>query len=84
MKYYLTRLVNLILLFVLFVSCAQPKERIRASFNQNWQFLKGDTEQEHLSTFDDSSWRTLDLPHDWAIEGPFDKANDARTGGLPI
>ena len=20
--------------------------------------------------FDDSSWRELDLPHDWAIEGP--------------
>jgi beta-galactosidase len=26
--------------------------------------------------FDDSQWRVLDLPHDWAVEGPFDeKAN---------
>jgi beta-galactosidase len=23
--------------------------------------------------YDDSEWRTLDLPHDWAVEGPFDK-----------
>ena len=23
--------------------------------------------------FDDSGWRTLDLPHDWAVEVPFDK-----------
>lgn len=26
--------------------------------------------------FDDSSWRTLDLPHDWAIELPLDPAGD--------
>jgi hypothetical protein len=26
--------------------------------------------------YDDSDWRRLDLPHDWAVEGPFDpKAN---------
>ena len=26
--------------------------------------------------YDDSDWRVLDLPHDWAVEGPFDeKAN---------
>ena len=24
-------------------------------------------------TFDDRSWRNLDLPHDWAVEQPFDK-----------
>src|SRR5689334_13620735 len=23
------------------------------------------------STFDDSQWRSLNLPHDWGIEGPF-------------
>lgn len=23
--------------------------------------------------FDDSEWRILDLPHDWAVEGPFDQ-----------
>jgi beta-galactosidase len=33
--------------------------------------------------FDDSSWRKLDVPHDWGVEGPFrdDLAND--TGKLP-
>ena len=35
-------------------------------------------------SFDDAAWRELDLPHDWAIEGPFDPKYDARTGGLPI
>ncbi|MRW92249.1 DUF4982 domain-containing protein [Duganella sp. FT80W] len=31
------------------------------------------------SEYDDSDWRRLDLPHDWAVEGPFDpKANVAQ------
>jgi beta-galactosidase len=30
--------------------------------------------------FDDSSWRRVDLPHDWAIEGPF--LRDGPHGGM--
>ena len=33
--------------------------------------------------YDDSTWRTLDLPHDWAIEGPFDQSLPGETGKLP-
>jgi beta-galactosidase len=33
--------------------------------------------------FDDSSWRKLDLPHDYAIEGPFTTAVSGSTGRLP-
>jgi len=33
--------------------------------------------------FDDSVWRSLDLPHDWAIEGPFDIQLPGKTGKLP-
>jgi beta-galactosidase len=36
------------------------------------------------STFDDSSWRLLDLPHDWGIEGPFSSAGNGGTGRLPF
>ena len=32
---------------------------------------------------DDSDWRSLDLPHDWAIEGPFRADLDGYTGKLP-
>ena len=35
------------------------------------------------SGFDDSAWRKLDLPHDWAIEGPFDIKLSGDTGKLP-
>jgi beta-galactosidase len=33
--------------------------------------------------FDDRSWRQLNLPHDWGIEGPFDQALPGETGKLP-
>jgi beta-galactosidase len=33
--------------------------------------------------FNDSSWRTLTLPHDWGIEGPFRLELDGATGKLP-
>lgn len=31
--------------------------------------------------FDDSSWEMLDLPHDWAIKGPFQQGWNAEVGG---
>jgi beta-galactosidase len=33
------------------------------------------------SNFDDSSWRQLNLPHDWAIEGPFNINRADGVGG---
>jgi len=54
------------------------------SFNENWRFHKGDIPGAEKASFDDSTWRSLCLPHDWAIEGPFDKKYNARCGGLPF
>ncbi len=34
-------------------------------------------------TYDDSSWRRLNLPHDWGIEGPFKQEYSGETGKLP-
>ncbi|QBY06160.1 DUF4982 domain-containing protein [Thalassotalea sp. HSM 43] len=56
----------------------------KQSFNAQWQFAKGDIEGAHQSDFNDAQWRVLDLPHDWAIEGPFSKKYSARNGGLPV
>ncbi len=33
--------------------------------------------------FDDSSWREVNLPHDYAIEGPFTTTVSGSTGRLP-
>ena len=48
--------------------------------DRNWLFNKGDvTGADGASLPADSTWRKLNLPHDWAIEGPFDSAA-ATTG----
>lgn len=56
-----------------------PVRRTIASFDTDWRFLKGDATGAELANFDDAAWRKLDVPHDWSIEGPFDKNNP--TGG---
>jgi len=37
-------------------------------FNDGWRFHRGDASGADASAFDDSAWRTLDVPHDWSIE----------------
>ncbi|OQA85723.1 MAG: Beta-galactosidase [Lentisphaerae bacterium ADurb.Bin242] len=41
-------------------------------FNKGWKFIRGFSEEMLAGNYDDSSWRTLDLPHDWSIENDFD------------
>jgi beta-galactosidase len=36
------------------------------------------------AAFDDSSWRRLDLPHDWGVEGQFSTTGRGDTGRLPF
>jgi beta-galactosidase len=48
-------------------------------FDQGWKFFLGDTATAGLTDFDDRSWRELDLPHDWSIEGSINPKNP--TGG---
>ncbi len=50
-------------------------------FNFDWKFFLGDAANAQQPEFDDSNWRNLDLPHDWSIEGKFDKDNPAGVGG---
>jgi beta-galactosidase len=70
-----------------FLNCRQESTqspRLKESFNKGWKFTKGDFKNAYLSDFDDSSWRPLDLPHDWAIEGPFTQEVGYNGGYLPF
>ena len=53
--------------------------RLLISFDPDWRFLKTDAPGAEVPGFDDSSWRRVDVPHDWGIEGPFSRDNP--TGG---
>ena len=58
---------------------AQARER--QCFDQNWRFLLGDSTQMANLDYNDSWWRQLDVPHDWAIEGDFYVGNPSGAGG---
>ena len=57
--------------------------RQRISFNDGWRFYKGDGEGAEQPGFRDDRWLEVRLPHDWAIEGPFDSHLNPHTGALP-
>lgn len=66
----------------LLISCAaEQKPREVQDFTENWRFNLGDTAIASESEFVDSTWRTLDLPHDWSIEADFSETNPATPGG---
>lgn len=51
------------------------------SFDADWRFHLGDTTGAQASTFDDSSWTGLRVPHDWSISLPFNQNSPAGSGG---
>ena len=70
---------------------AGPRERLLA--DAGWRFHLGDEwgPAQNLAKagsgygpaspeFSDASWRRVDLPHDWAVELPFDRRADAQHG----
>ncbi|WP_144059752.1 glycoside hydrolase family 2 TIM barrel-domain containing protein [Rhodopirellula sallentina] len=76
----------LLTLFCLSVfSCCSAGAGERMPFDSNWKFSLGDFDTAQRPTFDDSQWRTLDVPHDWSIEGEYAKDNPmgAQCGYLP-
>jgi beta-galactosidase len=74
---------------------SQEAPRTRESFNSDWKFIKffnasdeavtenKEPENLELPSVSDDNWRSLDLPHDWAIEGPFSDTLENNTGLLP-
>lgn len=50
-------------------------------FDSDWKFFLGDTLPASLNDFNDMSWRSLDLPHDWSIEGKISPRNPTGCPG---
>jgi beta-galactosidase len=74
---------------------SSPRERLLMDFG--WKFhlgnewgiahswAKAGTGSGPASmSFSDASWRTVNLPHDWAVELPFDSNADAGHGFKPV
>jgi len=72
-----------------------PRERLL--MDSGWKFHLGDDwgPADNLTkagsssgpagvSYSDASWRSVNLPHDWAIELPFDSTSDAAHGFKPV
>jgi len=77
---WLGRGTLLALLVAPFTAAAQGW-RATLAFDRGWRFHLGDVAAAQDPTFSDSGWRTLDLPHDWSIEGEFSDTNPAGASG---
>ncbi|WP_461255736.1 glycoside hydrolase family 2 TIM barrel-domain containing protein [Treponema sp. R80B11-R83G3] len=47
------------------------KDNSALLFNKSWKFLHGDAKNAYMVNFCDSTWKNVDLPHDWVISQPF-------------
>ncbi|HXX65219.1 MAG TPA: beta-galactosidase GalB [Bacteroidota bacterium] len=55
--------------------------RSTSNFCKGWKFNLGDVPNGQAADLADSNWRTIDIPHDWSIEGNFSETNPATPSG---
>lgn len=70
-----------ILLITFLICCLGTSARNRQNFDDDWLFNLADSSQMSTISYNDKTWRKLDIPHDWAIEGDFSVSNPAGASG---
>ena len=65
--------IKLLVLTMAVAATAIAQPRCEITLSDNWQFCKGSCDN------DGAVWKTVSVPHDWAISGPFDKKWDLQT-----
>lgn len=53
-------------------------QRTEMLLEKGWKFTKGDVSGAEGTSFNDTHWESVVVPHDWAIYGPFDRNNDLQ------
>ncbi|MGB3004896.1 MAG: glycoside hydrolase family 2 TIM barrel-domain containing protein [Chitinophagaceae bacterium] len=66
--------------FLLTVTEAQQSRQV-LSFDKDWKFIREDVKGAEQAEFNDAAWHSLNVPHDWSIEGPYDRNNPTGRGG---
>ena len=76
-----------VLFLMLTITSEISAQRDVEKFTTDWKFIllkDGQDDNEfYKKDFDDNSWRVLNLPHDWGVEGEFDLNLENNTGLLP-
>jgi beta-galactosidase len=68
-----------LLLPLAFSAESKAQVRITKELSADWKFQKAANDGAYQIDFDDSAWENVNVPHDWAIYGPFDKEIDKQT-----
>ena len=74
----------LLVCFLLMTACEtsnQEFENRKVSFNSDWSFHLNDSIKDQDTIGTSTKWKTLNVPHDWSIEGKFDEKSPAGYGG---
>lgn len=75
----------LLFLFLTKIPAYSNDLRNEVFMNSNWKFILKDIPEACNIDFDDSSWRVLDIPHDWAFENGYSKsALQGDNGGYAV
>ena len=75
------RKTSLLCLLLSLFSVCFSQSKSRQLFTENWKFMLDSTNAYQDPAFNDTAWRSLNLPHDWSIELPFDSTSPTGNGG---
>lgn len=82
MTNYLNIFKGLLLLGMLCTTLTATAQRKETVLRDGWRFSRGEGLDATVPSevgFNDSKWQMVQVPHDWAISGPFDKEIDKQT-----
>jgi beta-galactosidase len=60
---------------------AYAQQRQILQFTSDWHFTQSDPADAQSPAFNDSTWPTVTLPHDWSIAGPVKEDAPSRAAG---
>lgn len=70
-----------LLLIILLAGGIAQAQRQTLPFDQGWRFQQSDAAGAEAPGFVDAGWTKVDVPHDWAIAGPFEATNPSGGAG---
>jgi beta-galactosidase len=80
-------IIKKILLPILLFSCIAANSQISfgnaTKINNNWKFILQDTPEAQNPTYNDTKWQSVNVPHDWSVEGRLSPTLASCTGWLP-
>ncbi|WP_281225711.1 sugar-binding domain-containing protein [Flavobacterium aquiphilum] len=76
-----------LLLPILLFSCMSAFSQISfgdsKKINDNWKFTLEDAQNAQNTTYNDTKWQSVNVPHDWSVEGRLSPTLASCTGYLP-